>query len=137
MKFNVLTLLDDILVENIYGYNTILNNSIVNSFVSLDKKKRNVEYPNLPGAFQSRCTVTQGNHDTRWTAEFFDDIGFTELEVINSTFSDVLYSTTVNLYVSELTAATVSEDESGRYICESSITGNYHTFILTNGEFKV
>ena len=132
MLLLIINLIDDILLENIYGFTTIKNNSIVNVFSLNDKKKRNVEHE-FVNSFLSRCTTTQGNHDTFWVVEFFDNPE--SPEVINSSYSDAVYTDQVNQYVSELNAFVV-EDTSGKYTCTSSITGIFQTFILTNGLYN-
>ncbi len=120
--FGFVLIIDDILLENVYLFQTIKNNSIVNVFSQ-----------NQENSFQSRCTTTQGNHDTFWSVELFSDgLLFGEPVVINSSYSDLLYSVTNNQYVSELNTF-VTEDTSGRYLCSSSNTGIFETFILTYG----
>ena len=101
----------------------------MNSFNVLDSK-RNIE---LSDTFRSRCIVTQGNHDALWKVELFEDNTIAPSVIINNTYNDYLQATTNNPYESELTAF-VNDNTTGRYTCESAITGIYNTFILTNGK---
>ena len=87
-----------------------------------------MEYPHF---FQVQCTTVQGNHDPIWKAEFFNRPNYPG--VITNKFSEELYSNEINPYVSEL-RATVAEDLSGKYMCESLVSGVYITFILTIGK---
>ena len=118
--------LDDISVENDNAYNIIKNNSIVNSFpFGEDQRKRNVGHD-----FLATCTAVQGNHDPLWKVEFFDHPG--ETVIIHELDDADLYISMINPYESRLNAI-VSDDISGEYRCESSISGIFIRFIVTTG----
>ena len=135
MVVKIFFLLTDDIASEIGRSENLPNNSIVNSFITDDydynsEHKRLIEYRN---SFQITCSTVQGHHKPTWKAEFFGTPNFPG--VISSSFSETIYSDQLNPYVTNLNAL-ISEDTSGIYMCESSVSGVFLKFILTSGKLE-
>lgn len=104
--------------------NIIYNNSVVNLFNYDDSKRAGV-------VFRVQCTTVQRDELPKFKAEFFTNPG-----VINTINEEAeignLYSIPNGLYQNTM-AAIVSQSISGRYWCESAVSGVSTTFIITAG----
>ena len=78
--------------------------------------------------FAAQCTMVQGDHDPQWKVDFTADNS--GQVVLNSSFSDGLYATQLNLYQNELQVY-VNNAHEGIYTCQSSVSGLKQQFILT------
>lgn len=105
----------------------IRNNSIVNTFSVIDHK-REIESER---SFEALCTVVQGDHNPIFKAEFFTNPG-NEL-VLDYDYNDDLSTRQLNVYQSRL-IANANQNISGRYQCQSTVSGIFSNFILTPGK---
>ena len=108
---------------------TIRNNSIVNSFHNqILESKRSLS----GGIFASvNCSTVQGDHYPFFKAELFSQPGVILSIDDTSDVSDIrsfpsgTFERTLSVHLHRNT--------SGRYYCESAVSGVFNTFILTSG----
>ena len=115
---------DPITVSNVLGNVRLRNNSIVNRFNFISKR----EVVNMKN-FRVRCTTVQGDHNPLFKVEFFDNPGN---EIVITNYSIYLYTLQSNPYQSFL-IANVTSSISGKYNCQSTVSGLFSTFIIAAG----
>ena len=107
-----------------FGDTRLRNNSIINRFIYPEKR----EVVNKK-SLQVRCTTVQGDHNPIFKVEFFTNPGS---EIVITDYSVNLYTLQSNPYQSSL-IANVTSSISGKYTCQSTVSGLFSTFIVAAG----
>ena len=115
---------DPITVSIVLGNVRLRNNSIVNRFDFISKR----EVVNKK-KFRVGCTTVQGDHNPFFKVEFFANPGS---EIVITNYSVNLYTLQSNPYQSFL-IANVTPSISGKYNCQSTVSGLFSTFIIAAG----
>ena len=102
------------------SYFTVANNSIVNYFPRFIESKRSIS----GGTYASfSCIGVQGDHYPVFKVELFNETGF--IRTVNTSSPNGEFQNTLHVYV--------HRETSGRYYCESSVSGAFKSFIVTSG----
>ena len=115
---------DPITVSNMLSDVKLRNNSIVNRFIN--PPKREVVNQQI---LRVGCTTVQGDHNPIFKVEFFANPGS---EIVITDYSVNLYTLQSNPYQSSL-IANVTPSISGKYNCQSTVSGLFSTFIIAAG----
>lgn len=106
----------------------VANNSIVNYFPQFYESKRSV----AGGSFASfSCTGVQGDHYPVFKVELFNETGF--IRTVNASSPNNEIAASPNGEFQNTLYVYVHRETSGRYYCESSVSGAFKSFIVTSG----